>query len=290
MPLIPLLLLTVFVSTAGAAPGSGEEVLASAAERKAEGGDVQAMVDLGRIYLNGAGRPRDYDQAMDWFLKAAKEGNAAGQVGVGFLFSRGLGCPLDKMKAGEWFRRAAEQNDAKGQYNLALLMNQGWLGPDQLRESLSWFKKAADQGLVVAQATLGNMYYCSAEGVGQDFKQAAYWLEKAAAGGDNPSRTTFASMLRYGNAVAVDKTKAYGLYLTASSESYAKAMLPLAGMLAEGDGITKQPVQAGAWYLKAISLGETAGKDSWEQLKASLSAAEIAEAGQVAADLLAPAK
>jgi len=290
MPLIPLLLLTVFVSTAGAASGSGEEALAAAAERQAQGGDVQAMVELGRIYLNGAGRPRDYDHAMEWFLKAAKEGNAAGQVGVGFLFSRGLGCPLDKKKAGEWFRRAAEQNDAKGQYNLALLMNQGWLGPDQLRESLSWFKKAADQGLVVAQATLGNMYYCSAEGVGQDFTQAAYWLEKAAAGGDNPSRTTFASMLRYGNAVDVDKTKAYGLFLAASRDGHAKAMCQLADMLAAGEGVPKQPVLAGAWYLKAASLDETAGKDRWELLKKTLTSDQIAAAESEMAKLVVETK
>lgn len=287
---IPLLLSITLFPAQEAIPSQAGQSAAFLVEKRAKEGDGAAMADLGRIYLKGNDRPKDYAQAMEWFLKAAKEGNAVGQVGVGFLLSRGLGCPPDKVKAGEWFRRAAEQNDPKGQYNLAKLMHEGSLGPGRIPESLEWYKKAANQGMVEAQVTLADMNYLAAENVPRSFEQAAYWYEKAAAGGDNHSRTVYGSMLRFGTAVAMDPAKAYGLFLAASRDGHAKAMCQLADMLAAGEGVPKQPVLAGAWYLKAASLDETAGKDRWELLKKTLTSDQIAAAESEMAKLVVETK
>ena len=263
------------------------EMAALEAEQRAGAGEAAAMAELGRIYLKGKGRPQDPGKAMEWFLKGAAAGNPASQVGAGYLLSRGIGCRTDKLAAGDWFRRAAEQNDPKGQYNLALLLHEGSLGPGRIPEALVWFKKAADQGMVEAQATLGDMYFMAAEHVARDFAMAAFWLEKAAAGGDNHSRTVYGSMLRFGTGIPVDQPRAYQLFQKASTEGYSKAMCQLADMLAEGEGgVTKQPVAAAAWYHKAVSLGETAAKDRLKRLEATLTPEQATEAAQLALELL----
>lgn len=43
---------------------------------KAEQGDIDAMVDVGYMYSEGLGTNLDYQQAMQWYLKAANNGNA----------------------------------------------------------------------------------------------------------------------------------------------------------------------------------------------------------------------
>jgi TPR repeat protein len=144
--------------------------------------------------------------------------------------------------------------------------------------------------MLEAQVTLADMYYLAAENVPRSFEQAAYWYEKAATAGDSHSRTVYGSMLRFGTAVAVDQAKAYALLLAASRDGHAKAMCQLADMLAAGEGVPKQPVLAGAWYLKAASLDETAGKDRWEILKKTLTSDQIATAESEMAKLVVETK
>lgn len=253
-------------------------------EQRAQAGDSAAMAELGREFLHGTRRAKDPAQAMRWFLKGARAGNALSQVGVGFLLSNGIGCPVDKTGAGEWFRRAADQGNAKGQHNLAVLLKEGFLGPGKMPEALEWFTKAAEQGLVESQAMLGEMYYLSADGVSQDFARAAVWLEKAAAAGHNPSRTGYGSMLRFGNKIPADKARALALFREAAEEGYAKAMCQLADMLAGGEGTERQPVRAAAWYFKAASLDEDAGKTGWAEMEKTLTAEQLAEARRIAAE------
>ena len=41
-------------------------------EKLASQGEIEAMFDLGLIYLTGDGAKQDYTKAKEWFLKVAK--------------------------------------------------------------------------------------------------------------------------------------------------------------------------------------------------------------------------
>ena len=54
-------------------------------QRLAKQGDAVAQYNLGMLYDAGQGVPQDYEQARDWFLKAAAQGDAVAQKQLGIL-------------------------------------------------------------------------------------------------------------------------------------------------------------------------------------------------------------
>ena len=68
--------------------------------KAAEHGDDLAAATLGSMYLWGKGVPENYAEAMKWSLKAAKQGNAFGQYSLGDIYMRGLGVPQNYILSG----------------------------------------------------------------------------------------------------------------------------------------------------------------------------------------------
>jgi uncharacterized protein len=267
-----------------------EELKAHAVEQEAKGGAAPAMAELGKIYLEGKGRPKDLAQARDWFQKGAAAGNASAQVGLGYMLSRGLGDRTDYPKAGHWFQLAAEQNDVKGQHNLARLLFDGRLGPNRKAEALKWFIKAADQGYVESQATLGSKYFFMQDGFGQNYETAIGWLEKAAAQGHTTSRTTLATMLRHGQGKAADPERALQLYEASVREDDSNAMCLLGDMLAEPGKAWRNPARAHALFTAGGRKGIAGGLSRAAELETSLQPAEKASAEKLLQELLKAGK
>ncbi|HDP24013.1 MAG TPA: sel1 repeat family protein [Deltaproteobacteria bacterium] len=76
---------------------------------KASTGDVDAQYNLGILYYHGEGIPKNYEEALKWFLLAAEQDDADAQYNLGFMFGRGEGVPKDRDKSMTWFKRAAQQ-------------------------------------------------------------------------------------------------------------------------------------------------------------------------------------
>ncbi len=146
---------------------------------KAEKGDAEAQQVLGSAYAKGEGVKQDYQQAANWYQRAATNGNPAAQNALGDLFVAGQGVPQDNTQAANWYRRAAEQGLAGAQYNLAALYAVGKGVPFNNAEALKWYLQAANQGDPLAQYNVG-MRYFEARGVKQDLGQAFKWLSLAA--------------------------------------------------------------------------------------------------------------
>ena len=78
-----------------------------------------AQYNLGALYYNGDGVPRDIIDAATWFKKSAAFGNSDAQNALGLMYQKGEGVSKDLTQAAEWFKKAAEQNHAEAQFNLA---------------------------------------------------------------------------------------------------------------------------------------------------------------------------
>ena len=50
---------------------------------------VAAMTNLGWIYRDGLGVPRDYGKAREWYEKAAAAGHSVAMVSVGWIYQNG---------------------------------------------------------------------------------------------------------------------------------------------------------------------------------------------------------
>ena len=69
------------------------------------------------MYARGKGVPRDYQEAMSWYRKAAEQGHVSAQFSLGFRYATGWGVPRDYREAMSWYRKAAEQGHVSAQNN-----------------------------------------------------------------------------------------------------------------------------------------------------------------------------
>ncbi len=75
----------------------------------AEQGMAEAQYNLGLMYNNGHGVPKNYAEAVKWFRKAAEQGDAYAQVNLGAMYYKGRGVPQVYVQAHMWFNLAASR-------------------------------------------------------------------------------------------------------------------------------------------------------------------------------------
>jgi len=79
-------------------------------------GDQNCMYYLGKMYENGMGVSRDYQEAQSWYRKAANRGYSWALYSIGLLhMTGGPGIPQDCNVAREWFQKAAAAGNAGAQ-------------------------------------------------------------------------------------------------------------------------------------------------------------------------------
>ena len=71
----------------------------------------QAQYNLGFMYEQGRGVPQDYNQAVDWYRKAAEQNEAAAQYSLGLMYDQGTGVPRNLSEANRWYNLAAKNGD-----------------------------------------------------------------------------------------------------------------------------------------------------------------------------------
>ncbi len=120
--------------------------------RRAEQGNASAQCNLGVLYGNGQGVPRDYAEAANWFQLAADQGNAPAQCNLGALYRDGHGVRQDYEEAANWFRLAADQGVGPAQFNLGLLYLNGRGVPQDYAESCKWLNLAITRTTGESQA------------------------------------------------------------------------------------------------------------------------------------------
>lgn len=72
-------------------------------------------------FEHGEGVSQDIIRAVRLYCSAASQGNVAAQYQLGWLYANGRGLPRDDVLAAAWFRAAAAQNDAHAIRMLALM-------------------------------------------------------------------------------------------------------------------------------------------------------------------------
>ncbi len=74
------------------------------------------------------------------------QGHAGAQFNLGWMYDQGEGVPKDAAKAVEWYQKAAAQGDANAQYNLGLMYDRGEGVPTDLVLAYTWLNLAAAGG------------------------------------------------------------------------------------------------------------------------------------------------
>ena len=154
----------------------------------AQSGDPEAQEQLGIMYSNGEGVPKDQEKAALWFTKAAKQGRILAQWRIGSMYYSGVGVHRDYRKAVDWLTKAAEKGDGVSQGLLGtILLGESFFmsrytplegAPRNPKKAMEWTTKAAMQGHSSAQSELGRRYRYG-KGVPIDYVQAYAWMHLA---------------------------------------------------------------------------------------------------------------
>ena len=144
---------------------------------------ADAYYNLGLNYYSGNGYAKDFEEAFDWFRKAAEQGHIEAQFALGFCYIKGEGVLQDNAEGVKWYQKAAEQGNVYAQYNLGMCYEYGVGVPINKAEAIKWFRKAAERGLSEAQYILGLCYF-KGEDVSKDTAETVTWWRKAAEQGN----------------------------------------------------------------------------------------------------------
>ncbi|ULU25147.1 tetratricopeptide repeat protein [Dyella terrae] len=283
-----------------------------ALKQRAEAGDVQAQVALGKA-LQDDGVPADKAAGADWYRKAATAGSAEGAWMLGSTIMAGVGVTRDVPTAIEWMRKSVNI-DPNGDRMAVLAVS--LLSTGGTQEALQWAQKAADKGsskgmevlamarltgemgvpkdtalaekLMVAaaqkgdadaQLSLGQIYLTGLFGR-HDTTAGMHWLQTAADSGNAKAEGTLAYFLITGKEGApVDAARGVALARKAMAANEMLGHYAMGVAYVTGSGIAENPAEG--WY--QISLAQR--MDSQQQLKSAADYLAKAEAKLTTAQL-----
>ena len=235
-------------------------------------GDRASMTRLGALYDAGQGGvPRDENQALGWYSKAAEMGDGHAMAMLGNMFEQGrAGLPKSDMEALKWYRRGADAGDNQAMTNVAVMYEQGRGGlAMDVDLALAWYRKAADAGHAGAMAYLGYMYREGLNGLAKDDVSAVSWYQKGAILDHPQAMTNLGFMYETGRGgLARDEARAANWYRKAAEVGEAQAMVMLAGMYRDGRGaaVAVNLAQARYWFQRAADLGVESARAALAQL------------------------
>lgn len=185
--------------------------------KKAENGDIRAMLVLAQRYRDGDGVTRDYAQFLQWLMKLRKR--------LGFS---------KRVKA--------------------LLSFEGKTG-NELKGFVAWLQDGATSGNAMHMNFLAILYR-EGIGVGKDLKQFIEWLHKAIAAGDVDSMNNLAWAYREGEGVEKDLERYIEWLHKAIEAGNPWFMKNLALDYRNGVGVTADPQQSMQWFFRAAEGGD----------------------------------
>lgn len=149
----------------------------------AEAGNADAEYNLGTMYSDGHGVPRNEREAQAWWEKAANQGQADAEFSLGFMLLNGAGDGPNAVAANPqaglpWLEKAAAQGHASAQYFLGYVYWSGMTVPADPEKALDYSLRAAEQGRADAEYQAGTIL-ANQRGA-QNAIEAYKWLELAA--------------------------------------------------------------------------------------------------------------
>ena len=165
----------------------------------------EAAFNLGILYEDGLGVPRDIDRALGYYRRGAILGSPKAMFRAGVMYWLGApGVAVDRAEGRRYFSMAAAAGDSEAQRYLAadssgaeandpVLRADQALAAGRAEDYVAILKAAAESGHVRAQTRLAWSYE-SGRGVPRDLALAAQWFSTAAKAGDGEAMYALAVM------------------------------------------------------------------------------------------------
>lgn len=231
----------------------------------AKKGDAAAQNEVGGWYYRGRHVNQNYEEALQWWAKSAKQGNIQAIGNMGLCYQTGHGIAADSLKATQLYQRSIEkgnkalftQNEElakKGSVFSNMLIAscyQNGIGvAKDASKSIPYLTAAAEKNCLPAQKDLAMILLN-----GKKPAEAATWFKKGAENGDLTCTFYYGKMLVEGLGVKADKKGGANYLLEAANAGFPQAMYYVGNCYMNGDGLMKNPEQAVKWYRLAAGKG-----------------------------------
>jgi len=259
---------------------------------KAEAGDAQAQVDLGRAYDDGNGVKQSDELAAKWYQKAAEQGNPEAQNILGNMYRAGRGVDQNKEEAVRWYRKAARQKYGNAMFNIGTAYYNGDGVSVDDSEAYAWFvlaqengSKSADEAIKRMESTLNSWQidaglrrigdlFTNGVDLPKDYAESASWLRKGAERGDKDAQVLLANAL-INSPIPHDYAGARYWCERAAKQQSPAGEYCLGVIYEQGVGIEKNPKEATKWYLLAAHWGNARAMESVGRIYASGAAGKV---------------
>lgn len=198
----------------------------------------EAGFNLGILYEDGLGVPRDIERALAYYRRGALLGSPKAMFRVGVMHWLGApGVAVDRGEGRRYLSMAAAAGDSEARRYLEaessgadagdpLLRADRALAAGRAEESAAILKAAAESGHVRAQTRLAWSYEAG-RGVARDLALAANWFSKAAQAGDGEAMYALAVMHGTGAGQAKDQALAAQWLRRSAAAGYPAAQAEL---------------------------------------------------------------
>jgi TPR repeat protein len=126
--------------------------------RAAEGGDPNAMNELGNAYSFGEGVREDAAIAAQWYARAAALGHTGAMINLAECYRRGEGVAQDAASTARWFERAGDAGNIEALVRLAELYRTGDGLPRDPARAVTFLERAAREEQQVSVFMLAEIY------------------------------------------------------------------------------------------------------------------------------------
>jgi TPR repeat protein len=167
------------------------------AKRAAEKGNARAQYDLGLMYANGNGVPKNEKLALMWFNRAAQN-NFSKSSTVKKVVRTRVQAPKGLITKGtsqkfKFAKKAAAKGNSRAQFDLAMMYSKGEGVRKNEQLAFNFFHKAARNNSVEAKFQMG-LNFAQGRGVKKQAQLAKYWFKLAAKAGHSTAIAHLASL------------------------------------------------------------------------------------------------
>ena len=224
-------------------------------QQAAKKGNLPAMHNLGRAYLQGQGVATNVDEAIHWFTMAAKGGVAESARALMMIYTSSKWGRTDYPKALEWGKKDSEGDDYVGQYYYGRMLYYGIGTEPDLPQGWYWVARSATNCLGLAQYIYGHAQLVGNEGLATNCAEGFSWMRLAALQDLPDALNELGYCYMNGVGTTQDFKEGIRLYQSAAGHGSVVAMSNLALEYTKGRALPSDPKLSYEWEKKAADAG-----------------------------------
>lgn len=235
-------------------------------QRAAESNDVEAIANLGLLYMLGFGTPVDFVQAQHWLKKAIAQGYVQASVNLGSVLVMENDLDIENIhRAIELWKHAIDtdqQEQAVNNLGLLYLYGCQSIIPDA-HKALPYLQQSVELGSLAGYVGYA-ICLVELDPSAENIQKAQEYIEKAVVGLEqfesfDISQQSTLNLLGFayieGKIFEKDADKALDYFEKAAQLNHAASQYRLATLYSEGLEVTQNDEKAVYWYQKAAHAG-----------------------------------